>query len=161
MVKIQEPPKTVIRSYFKSTNAYTDCNTNPLVSCSGTCLSHQLIDHGCSSYIDVHQSTPRLSSKRIILTLLRLSERCRQVRGVSYYSCSSEDAFACTREQQNLPEAFPGNMVTLLYWRDSMLGNFTAVTIFPEGILKNSPLFSRPTFPSSSLASLACYSASA
>ena len=66
-VKIQEPPKTVIRSYFKNTNAYTDCNTNPLVSCLGTCLSHQLIDHCCSSDIDVHQSTPRLSSKRIVL----------------------------------------------------------------------------------------------
>ena len=139
---IQEPPKTVIRSY---TIAYTDCNTKPLVSCSGTCLSHQLIDHGCSS--DVHQSTPRLSSKRIVLILLRLSARCRQVRGVSYYSCSSEDAFARTRERQNLPEAFHGNMATLLYWSDSILGNFTVATIFPDkGTKKKFPALFLPLF---------------
>ena len=154
VVKIQEPPKTVIRSYFKSTIAYTDCNTNPLVSCSGTCLSHQLIDHGHSSDIDVHQSTPQLSLKRIVLILLRLSAICRQVRGLSYYSCSSEDAFARTRERQN---AFPGNMVTLLYWSDSILGNFTAAMIFPDkGIKKNSPPFSCHFFPSSSLTLLTC-----
>ena len=82
-------------------------------------------------------------------------------RGVSYYSCSSEDAFACTHERQNLPEAFPGNMVTLLYWSNSIPGNFTAATIFPdEGILKIPRPFPAPFFQvACSLRSLAtCYS---
>ena len=79
-VKIQEPPKTVIRSYFKNTNAYTDCNTNPLVSCLGTCLSHHAVDR--SQLFFWYWCSPKHSStvfEENRSHFSRLSAICRQV----------------------------------------------------------------------------------
>ena len=149
VVMIQEPPKTVIRSY---TIAYNDCNTKPLVSCSGTCLSHQLIDHGCSSYIGAHH---RLSLKKIVLIRFETFSKMQAGQGCVVLLLFQQGCICTYPWTTKSTGSFPwkyGHSVVL------ERGNFRVGIIFPDkGITKNSPPFSHSFFPSSSLTSLACY----